>query len=314
MAAMQQFTNAVVANQAAQCAALKATPTFTPPLARYAALIPFYGGQGYMAESNGTVRLSNRRKGSPKPEYEAKVGNSHTLASPELKLWQLAAVVCSLAPHMGKVVVGVCGEPERDKLLHWVTVKQAERASASGNGPVNFESCMKGIDVAVLPCEDMPVHLPFKLLQWAQAQLRNQPLSSSPTLSTASGSRSSRSSLMRGVTWDQIDGVYYTEADNVLIMGRGGVQSVDDPPTAKGSRSRSSTGSASEQMDGVLTADGVHEMMQLGNKNCFLAPSRFEMKMVSARPIQEDPFHGRILIGQNVCRRVGPPGPVTVQQ
>ena len=327
MAAMQQFTNAVVAKHAAQCATLQMNPAFNPPLARYAALIPFYGGQGYMAETNGTLRLSSRRKGSPKPEYEAKVGNSHTLASPELKLWQLAAVVCSLAPHMGKVVVGVCGDAERDKLLHWVTVKQAEQAQASadGNGPVNFNSCLKGIDVVVLPCDDMPVHLPFKLLQWAQSQLQTQPLASS-TANAGSG----KSSSMRGAPWNEIDGVYYTEADNVLIMGRGGVNSVEDPPTSKGRRRSSSSSSSSstrtlrstdfpdntaiEQFDGVLTAEGVSEMMELGNKNCFLAPSRFEMKMVSARPIQDDPFSGRILIGQNVCRREGPPGPVTVQQ
>jgi hypothetical protein len=132
------------------------------------------------------------------------------------------------------------------------------------------------------------------------------------------------------VAWDRLDGVYYTEADNVLIMGRGGVgadvkagvgaaanddESSSSSSSSPGTRSSNvaSGGSAAGFATGVLTAAGVQEMMGLGGGDCFLAPSRFEMKMVSARPVQDDPFRGRILIGQNVCRRDGPPWPVTVQ-
>lgn len=330
MAAMQLFSGAVVAEQAAQCAALRASSTHAPALARYAALIPFYGGQGYVAELNGTVRLSSRRKGSPKPEYAAKVGNSHTLASPELKLWQLAAVVCSLAPHAGKVVVGVCGTAERDHLLRWVAAKQAE-PRPGGSGSVGLGRCVQGVDLAVLPCEDMPVHLPYKLLQWAQGQLRAAPhtASNNSAISISSSSTTTSKSQAAAVAWDRLDGVYYTEADNVLIMGRGGVGAdvkagVAGGAAATGGGSSSSStgtrssnvatgGSAAGRAAGVLAAAGVQEMMGLGSGDCFLAPSRFEMKMVSARPVQDDPFRGRILIGQNVCRREGPPGPVTVQ-
>jgi hypothetical protein len=328
MAAMQLFSGAVVAAQAAQCAALRASATHAPALAHYAALIPFYGGQGYVAEVNGTVRLSSRRQGSPKPEYAAKVGNSHTLASPELKLWQLAAVVCSLKPHLGKVVVGVCGTAERDRLVRWVAAKQAE-PWPGGGGSVGLGSCVQGVDLAVLPCDDMPVHLPYQLLQWAQVQLRVAPHGSSNNSTSSLRSRSSESQAA-GVAWDRLDGVYYTEADNVLIMGRGGVgadvkagvgaaanddESSSSSSSSPGTRSSNvaSGGSAAGFATGVLTAAGVQEMMGLGGGDCFLAPSRFEMKMVSARPVQDDPFRGRILIGQNVCRRDGPPWPVTVQ-
>jgi hypothetical protein len=89
--------------------------------------------------------------------------------------------------------------------------------------------------------------------------------------------------IMDGV-YSRFQGVYFTEADNVLIM--------DDNDNGNEFQPR-------------LTAGGVHEFMSSQGDWCYLAPSRYEKKSSWSL---EDPFGGKVLVGQNVCSE----GPVVV--
>ena len=110
----------------------------------------------------------------------------------------------------------------------------------------------------------------------------------------------------------RFDGVYFTEADNVLAMGSGdGMEgSVQEAHREKFKPQGAGEATAVVQEGtSTLTPEGVAEFFAARGRDCYLAPSRFEKKSVGAR---DDPIGGRVLVGQNVCSE----GPVvvTVQQ
>mmetsp|Transcript_18439 Transcript_18439/g.24017 ORF Transcript_18439/g.24017 Transcript_18439/m.24017 type:complete len:371 (-) Transcript_18439:362-1474(-) len=220
------------------------------PLEHYVSLIPFYGGQGFRA-------FNKTHHGQIKPDYVAKVGNSHTLASPALKLTQLSTVICSNVQYVGAVVVGVCTVEEKESIETFMTSTAAMETLP--------HQCRSDFHVEVLDCNDLPVHLPYHLLQWAQ------------------------NAVMSG-SYSQYNGVYFTEADNVLMMD-GGPDSFEKQPT--------------QQTKLQLTSRGVSDFMTQKGDWCYLAPTRYEKKSSWAL---DDPFGGRVQVGQNACNE----GPTVV--
>ena len=100
------------------------------------------------------------------------------------------------------------------------------------------QQCKAGASIAVLNCQKLPVHLPYLLLQWAQAQFKKK----------------------NQVDWSQkYKGVYFTEADNVLVMASG-------------------NGASGNGNNAVLSANGVHQFFAKRGKNCYLAPTRLEKR------------------------------------
>ena len=157
---------------------------------RVVTVIPFYGKQGFLGLANATSTSPG------KATYLRGVGNSHTMASPEMKLMQLMSVAVSAQELFGHVVVGVCGEAERSSLRKFVD----EMVSVMGEWALPAEF-VRNFQITTLECGNMPVYLPFFLLQWAQRQFSN-----------ADGGAD-------GETWtDQFDALYFTEADNVVRM------------------------------------------------------------------------------------------------
>jgi len=222
------------------------------PLSRYAALVPFYGGQG-LKRINGS-----------KAEYDAKVGNSHTMASPELKLWQLSTVLCSTIQYVGSTVVGVCSANDRDAISAFMSTS----AEALGFLP---ETCRSNFKVILLDCEALPLHLPYHLLRWAQRELKGT----------------------EGSLRDYA-GVYFTEADNVLFMGYGGSDTAQG--SIQGPAERRTMGGGTEPP--ALTAPGVSSLMKARGKWCYAAPTRFEKRSIGS---ETAPFDGRSIVGQNAC-------------
>jgi len=318
IASMERLSYAVLAEQGRVALAAHGSggapgPHNAKPLGRYVTLIPFYGGQGFKPANSSAANF--------KPEYEAKVGNSHTLASPTLKLVQLASVVCSCLQHTGAVVVGVCSDRDKASIEGFFASEAAaplpewcrSPGGSSSDGPLDGPAAL---EIEVLPCEALPVFLPYRLLQWGQAQFTGL---SHDFKSKGSNAHSNRFSahaghvdggvFKRGAPPDarwagRFQGVYFTEADNVLIMGAGdGMEgSVAAQHRAKyghgGDADGSSPGAAVVEGKEVLTAAGIGAIMAGRGRDCYLAPSRYEKKAVGN---PEDPFGGRVLIGQNVC-------------
>uniref|UniRef100_A0A7S2REH0 Uncharacterized protein n=1 Tax=Rhizochromulina marina TaxID=1034831 RepID=A0A7S2REH0_9STRA len=149
-----------------------------PWLPNVLSLVPFYGGSGVVSLNPEDMH---------KPKFDAKVGNSHTLASPELKVMQLLAVVCSNLEYFETVIVGVCRQEDL------VAIEKTVNSEAVG---FLCDRCRSGFRVKVFNCADGPLYLPYVLLRWAQDNFHNP----------------------HSEWFKRFSGVYYTEADNVLRM------------------------------------------------------------------------------------------------
>jgi len=113
-------------------------------------VVPFYGGVAKVQLDPKTGRVVNET-------LPAGAGNSHTLATVPLKLLQLSATVASAQRFFGTVVVGVVSEAE---------AKLVRDGLATHLPPSLLTPRM--LRVQIIPCGDMSVYLPYRLLQWTQ--------------------------------------------------------------------------------------------------------------------------------------------------
>ena len=114
-------------------------------------MVPFYGGVAKVQLDPTNGRVVNQT-------LPAGAGNSHTLATVPLKLLQLSATVASVQRFFGTVVVGVVSEAEA-KLVQDGLARHLPPSMLASNV----------FRVQIIPCGDMSVYLPYRLLRWVQS-------------------------------------------------------------------------------------------------------------------------------------------------
>jgi len=113
--------------------------------------VPFYGGVAKVELDPKTGRVVSKT-------LPAGAGNSHTLATVPLKLLQLSATVASAQRFFGTVVVGVVNEAEA-KLV---------QDGLANHLPLPLLT-PRTLRVQIIPCGNISVYLPYRLLHWVQS-------------------------------------------------------------------------------------------------------------------------------------------------
>ena len=143
-------------------------PSISELKRRSIAIVPFYGGVAKVQLDPKSGRVINET-------LPAGAGNSHTLATVPLKLLQLSATVASVQRFFGTVVVGVVSEAE---------AKLVQEGLATHLPPWLLTPRM--LHVQIIPCGDMSVYLPYRLLQWTQSMHKAKGLILEPQQAEAS--------------------------------------------------------------------------------------------------------------------------------
>ena len=158
-------------------------------------------------------------------KYKKAVANSHTLASTGLKFLQVATVASSVLTYFDLVVIGICEEDTNAKLLEEYIVQKVKVDAGRlrvrcchytvGESLVFFripssaETSLTNtpvpLQIKYVDCGGKTGLLPYVLLRWAQKRL-------------GKGWRWGLES--DGSDTVPVQGLYYTEADNVLFMPR----------------------------------------------------------------------------------------------